>query len=232
MREGLGLRSIARDLGVDTGTVRLRASKLGLPVPWKALSGRNVSQRPLERDSMREHWLDIQRNRPALSRHQLARLCPREHAWLYRNDREWLIEHSPAPKHGKWLDQRVDWKAFDRHMAIQLRKAAKDIHQQVPPRRVTQTALVRTLEHSQRLFKSRSKLPESVRTLDELVETVEDFRLRRITWAVAELNRQALEVRAWRVRRLAGLPPKASDRVEAALTALVEHPQPIAGAAS
>ena len=218
--EGLCLRAMAREIGVDPGTVRLHASRLGLKVPWKDLPKRRALTMLPDRDSMRARWLDMQQNHADLSRRQLALLLPKERSWLYRHDREWLEQHSPTPLHKKWSDQRVDWETLDHHTATQLRKAAREITLEVPPRRITQSALERKLGWSRRMSKRQEKLPRSVGVLSVVTETIDAFRLRRIAWAVQELDRQALPTRAWRVRRLAGLPQRASPNVEAVLAAL------------
>ena len=218
--EGLSLRAMAREIGVDPRTVRLHASRLGLKVPWKDLPTRRARTVPPDRDAIRARWLDMQQNHADLSRWQLAFLLSKERSWLYRHDREWLEQHSPTALHKKWPDLRVDWETLDRSMATQLRKAAREITREVPPQRVTQAALERKLGRPRRMSERQAKLPKSIGMLGEVTETIDAFRLRRIAWAVSELDRQALPTRPWRVRRLAGLPPKVSPNVEAALAAL------------
>lgn len=218
--EGLGLRAIARCLVIDPGTVRLHAYRLGLKVPWKKLSERTVKTIARDQNSIRARWLEIQQIHRGLSRSQLAQRLPKERAWLYRHDREWLDQHSPTALRKKWSDQRVDWESLDCSIATQLRKAAQEIVREIPPQRVTQAALERKLGLPRWLSKRRAKLPKSINVLVDVAETIDGFRLRRIAWAVSELDRQTLPTRSWRVRRLAGLPPKASPRVEAALAAL------------
>ena len=218
--EGLGLRAVARYLAIDPGTVRLHASRLGLNVPWKSLPARHSRTLVPDRDAIRTRWLDMQQNHADLSRRRLALLLPKEHSWLYRHDREWLEQHSPTALHKKWPDLRVDWETLDRSMAIQLRKVAQEITREAPPQRVTQAALERKLGRPRRITERQAKLPKSIGVLGEVTETIDAFRLRRIAWTVSELDRQALPTRPWRVRRLAGLPPKASPNVEAALAAL------------
>lgn len=218
--EGLGLRAVARYLAIDPGTVRLHASRLGLNVPWKPLAARHSRTLVPDRDAIRTLWLDMQQNHADLSRRQLALLLSKERSWLYRHDREWLEQHSPRALHKKWSDRRVDWETLDRSMATQLRKAAREITREVPPQRVTQAALERKLGRPRWMSKRQTKLPKSIGVLGEVMETTDAFRLRRIVWATAELHRQALPTRAWRVRRLAGLPSIASPSVETALAAL------------
>lgn len=218
--EGLGLRAIARCLAIDPGTVRLHASRRGLNVPWKKLSERTFKTSSRDQNSIRARWLEIQQIHTGLSRSQLAQQLPKERAWLYRHDREWLDQHSPTVLRNKWSDQRVDWGSLDCSIATQLRRAAQEIVREIPPQRVTQAALERKLGLPRWLSKRRTKLPKSINVLVDVAETIDAFRLRRIAWTVSELDRQVLPTRPWRVRRLAGLPPKASPRVEAALAAI------------
>jgi hypothetical protein len=218
--EGLGLRAIARCLVIDPGTVRLHAYRLGLKVPWKKLSEWTVKTIARDQNSIRARWLEIQQIHRGLSRSQLAQRLPKERAWLYRHDRAWLDQHSPTALRKKWSDQRVDWESLDCSIATQLLKAAQEIVREIPPQRVTQAALERKLGLPRWLSKRRAKLPKSINVLVDVLETIDGFRLRRIAWAVSELDHQTLPTRSWRVRRLAGLPPKASPRVEAALAAL------------
>jgi hypothetical protein len=50
-----------------------------------------------------------------------------------------------------------------------------------------------------------------------VVESIEDFQIRRIRWAVGELDRRREPMVSWRVMRLAGLGGNISDRVKCSL---------------
>jgi hypothetical protein len=169
----------------------------------------------------------MQQNHADLSRRQLALLLPKEHSWLYRHDREWLEQHSPTALHKKWSDQRVDWEALDRGVAVQLRKFFREMLWEIPLRRVTLSALERRIGQPHWIARRQAKLPECMRVISEVTETIDAFRLRRIAWAVAELDRQALPTRSWRARRLAGLPSVTSPRAEDALVSLQMGESPL-----
>ncbi|HYD30293.1 MAG TPA: TnsD family Tn7-like transposition protein [Azospirillaceae bacterium] len=216
--EGCGLRAAARTLGVDPGSVRSHAERLGLPASWKLLQRRR-QERPDVGAAVRERWLAGQSAEPALSRKQIARHLPAEHAWLYRHDRAWLDAHSPPTTKRSPAPRRVDWSAVDRDMAATMRRAAAAVTAESPPCRVTRAELERRVGKRDWIIKRRDKLPETMAALAALTESVEAFQVRRVRWAAAELAATG-PTPAWKIRRLAGLPAKAAERVEAMLAAL------------
>ena len=64
------------------------------------------------------------------------------------------------------------------------------------------------------LEKHLRKLPRTKAYLESVKETVEDFQIRRIEWAIAELDRQGEEILEWKIMRLACLRTDCSDRVK------------------
>ena len=53
--------------------------------------------------------------------------------------------------------------------------------------------------------------------LGSVTESIDDFQIRRIRWAVNELDCRGEQVLTWRVMRLAGLGGNYSELVEAVL---------------
>ncbi len=173
--EGAGLRASARALGVDPGTVRRHAERLGLNAPWAPLKPR-----------------------------------PR----VPRSPRVACVQ--PPPRSSV---PRRDWPVLDGQLCGALRVEAERIKALSPPTRVSAALLQRQFGRRDWLASRLPKLPMTARALAEEAEGVEQFRLRRITWAAKELRRQHLPLKPWRLRRLAGLPEQASPQVEAALKA-------------
>ncbi|WP_372090357.1 TnsD family Tn7-like transposition protein [Tistrella mobilis] len=173
--EGAGLRASAWALGVDPGTVRRHAERLGLDVPWASL-----------------------KPRPHVSRSPRA-ACPRP--------------PSPDPV------PRRDWPVLDGQLCRALRAEAERIKALSPPSRASAAVLQRQFGRRDWLASRLSKLPMTARALAEESESVEQFRLRRVAWAAEELRRRNLPLKPWRLRRMAGLPRRASPQVEAALKA-------------
>lgn len=114
---------------------------------------------------------------------------------------------------------RRDWPALDGQLCLTLRAEAERIRALSPPARVSAAALQRRFGRRDWLASRLPKLPMTARALAEESESVEQFRLRRIAWAVEELICRSLPLKSWRLRRLAGLPKQTSPLVEAALIA-------------
>ncbi|MDJ0691619.1 MAG: hypothetical protein QNJ41_24330 [Xenococcaceae cyanobacterium MO_188.B32] len=58
------------------------------------------------------------------------------------------------------------------------------------------------------------KLPETRSYLESVTETVENFQIRRVEWAIAELDRRGEEIKEWKILRLACLRGDLSDKVK------------------
>jgi hypothetical protein len=79
------------------------------------------------------------------------------YAWLYRHDRDWLREHSPA-KVPKAPIQRVDWPARDARLAQEVELARRTAHSTLEPLdRIA--AVVAHVYHPTQARKHAARLP-------------------------------------------------------------------------
>lgn len=224
--QGAGLRATARALAVDTNTIRLHVAKLSLDTPWRPLARSRAAPKDDPRPSIRERWLELQRQEPQLGRKGLARQLPAEHIWLYRHDRVWLDVHSPATLTRSLPAIRVDWAAVDHNLATALRESAELVRYLSPPVRITLAELERRLGRSGWIEKRRRKLPKTLAVLAYAVESVETFQLRRIAWAKEALEGSEGSASAWKVHRLAKLPSRTSAAVRQALVSVTPTNDP------
>ncbi|MEW5993085.1 MAG: TnsD family Tn7-like transposition protein [Candidatus Zixiibacteriota bacterium] len=128
---------------------------------------------------------------------------------------------SPLPMETAQPSSReLDWGALDRQTAAAVRECAEKIRAARPPKRVSAAEIQRRLGKPGWITRRQRKLPVTVQALLAVCETVEQFQLRRVAWAVAELVERGFPVRAWRVRKLAGLGASESRSVEVALASI------------
>ena len=60
--------------------------------------------------------------------------------------------------------------------------------------------------------------------MESVTETVEEFQIRRIKWAIQWLDDSGEDILAWKVMRVAGLRENCSERVSAVLEQeLIQH---------
>ncbi|WP_084327659.1 TnsD family Tn7-like transposition protein [Salinarimonas rosea] len=203
--EGKGLCATARALGVDPGTVRQHVTRLGLAAPWKPLHSRRATSDDQKQKTNRASWQSMLSDEPRLSVTELRRRLPAEYAWLYRNDRDWLRDHRPEPATRGAPVTRVDWHSVDNSVAADVAAAVERLKTTVPPTRVTVAALERAIGRPGWIGPRKGKLPRTMATVRELVESVEAFRTRRVAWVEAVLGP---EIAPWRMRQLAGLPSR------------------------
>ena len=112
---------------------------------------------------------------------------------------------------------RVDWSLRDREILAQAQNIVKELLRENKPVRITIGRIGTTLRCKALLEKHLDKLPQTRAYLESVTETVEDFQIRRIEWAVEKLDSQGEDIKEWKLLRLAGLRENLSDRVRIAL---------------
>ena len=99
----------------------------------------------------------------------------------------------------------------------QAQNAVSNLLKKNKPVRITVGRIGATLGLKALLDKHLDKLPQTKAYLDSVTETVEDFQIRRIEWAVEELDRQGEEIKTWKILKLAGLRENLTPRVKICL---------------
>ncbi|BAY32884.1 Tn7-like transposition protein D [Nostoc carneum NIES-2107] len=224
----LGLRKTARQLNVDPRTVIRYTSLLGLKTHWKSIK----EAKPLDKEVLelnpvnyfnsinikyREAWKDLQYQYPEASKTALRRLAKGTYAWLYRHDKEWLHQNSPDFKVSVPSLGKVDWVKRDKQVLEEVKKAVLSLLSAEKPVRITIGRIGRTINLLALLEKHLSEMPLTKAYLDSVIETVEDFQIRRIQWAIQQLDNHGEEILAWKVIRVAGLGENCSEIVQAYL---------------
>jgi hypothetical protein len=208
------LRQMATTLGVDPKTVKQRAVELDLSFPRHGK--RPVTKRGLyvarPRDKShslelhRHSWSELRRQNSAAGTKQLRSKAPALYAWLYRNDRNWLEKNRPCRKPPTITRNHVDWVKRDEEFAGRIATAASYIRNQPgKPQRVTITAIGRLLG-KQALFEAAlAKLPLTRSLINSHIESGEEFAVRRVHTAAANLRRTEGNFPLWRLVQVAGV---------------------------
>lgn len=127
--------------------------------------------------------------------------------WLYRNDREWLMELN-AIRRTKAVnnDSSVDWAKRDSELVVEVEKVASEIRNDTCGTiRITTNEIGRRLHKLSLISNKLCKLPQSQNCLNVLTESVEQFQIRRIKNTIQFLNGQIGPLQSWKVRRISGL---------------------------
>ena len=234
------VNSIARRLGVDPLTVKRSAVRLGLAftrrheealIQLKPVEPSYIPQTrvtPIDPASQREAWLAAMQAHSKCGTKALRRLLPGLYAWLYRHDRVWLQTHLPVRTRTRGR-LRVNWEHRDGQLAKSVRRVAAALKEGVThPIQITIAAIGRHIRQLALLQQHMDKLPMTAAALAEVVESREDFALRRIQWAAATYFQEQYYPQRWEFIRRAGLErvatwTKIEKAVHAALQTLKQH---------
>jgi Tn7-like transposition protein D/TniQ len=234
----VSLRAIAHQLGVDPLTVKRQATRIGLPFPRSvrrcfplkipekpSLSLAQISERAAL-ETNRTTWLATIQEHPGAGVKMLRSMEPGSYTWLYRNDKMWLLEHTPLCEKPKTQPHRVDWEKRDLQLAEDVEVAALLI-KNLPgrPVHITISTIGRETGRLALLQQHLDKLPRTAGVLKEFVETREEFAVRRLWWAVTVLSLEHIYPERWLLIRKAGVArlidqPEVKDAIDAALQIL------------
>lgn len=199
----LSMREIARRLKVDVNTVKKYGEKLS---EIKEEPSHKSKDNLINKDSFRNEWLDLQKQYPEKSKTELRKVNSGLYTWLYRNDREWLNSNSPKKKQITTANNRVDWDKRDVEI-LELVKALVDeiLNSNDKPERITISRVGKKIGKLSLLEKHLPKLPRTNEYLLQNTDSVRDFQIRRIKWAIGECERQGCDLQWWKVAKIAGI---------------------------
>lgn len=210
LAEKKSYRETARLLDVDSKTVKRHLELLLKHIKGRVYlipSGKELNRR-------RANWQELCAANPGTGTRALRHLRGADYAWLYRRDRVWLQAHLPERRPPPARKGRVDWQERDSYLSSLVERAAKTMRQ-LPgrPTRVTLTSIWKLLGESASLCKKLDHLPRVRATLKTVLETKEEFAIRRLRLAAVQLRQQGEHATAWKLMREAGLRQSFHDTV-------------------
>ncbi len=226
----LSLRETARLLQADPATVKRYSQRLGLKTYWQERSQitemSNNDAYIIEINSPQEHrqrWLDLLNRYPEMSKTELRRINGALFNWLYRNDREWLNRNSPQLRATVNINTRVDWEQRDDEIFYKVKEAIRTmLATNRKPQRITISYIGSMIGLRPLLEKHLGKLPKTRAYLQEYTESIREYQIRRIHWAIQELQKKGQELHLWRIYRLAGIREEYQKNLEQTISELIQ----------
>lgn len=141
------------------------------------------------------------------------------HGWLRKNDEEWFENHSPSQVRRKGFRDLKSWNEIDKSLAKEVREICNEIYNlESFPIRVSLAEIIRRTGKQNWLQKRKKKLPITNKLLEQNLESLEDFLIRRINWTKAEFIKEKkiptllqLKVRAVVVNKVSGRTEKITN---------------------
>jgi len=129
------------------------------------------------------------------------------YAWLYRNDRDWLLAYNRAHQSQSVVRQRkVDWGARDRSLTKQLLKIIERLDTVIDGPRRSKNFLLKQLGNHGSVSKTLKFLPLLSFALNRYQESVFEFQARRLTMTVIAKVQTGAAMSRWQLMRSARLP--------------------------
>jgi hypothetical protein len=161
----------------------------------------------------RKDWSEVLRANPELGRSALREKAPDHYIWLYQHDRKWLKANLPDREHPSGPKERIDWPARDTKIALAVKLEAEKLRC-MPGRPVwiSETALARRIGKLGVISKHGDKLPLTLKALEEMSETIEEYAVRRVQWAAACLHAEGIRPSRWQLQIRATISHRVATR--------------------
>jgi hypothetical protein len=125
---------------------------------------------------------------------------PREYAWLRQHNSDWLKKHSPQTQKHVHTTSSIDWKRRDAEYAVAVRDAASRlINAPGRPIQVTKTAIGRAIGAVTLLQQKLDKMSLTAQVLAGVVETREQYAVRRVWWSADLYCQEYVLPREWQL---------------------------------
>ena len=190
---------VASRCGVSVSTVYRVRAQLPSSGPTQLV------QRLEEETAMRRRRWTMALNSCRAAGGKAARgIAPADYAWLYRHDREWLASTTMTARRPRVPRARVDWAERDAQLTELMLKHLEVLRSETPPTRITRDRLIRPLGKAM-VQRNQQRLPNLHSQINQAAESQEEFRVRRVDYAIASIVRTGQDLKLWRVKRLSGL---------------------------
>lgn len=185
----LSLSEIARRFGTTTLLVARHAIRLNLPMNTegtRSLTGYIRNRNPItylseKTQKSRNQWLKIIEKYPASSRQKLEKKVTTLYLWLQRNDSEWFNAHLPEQVTINRKIDLLDWTKIDVDLACKIQTVCDAIRSESKKlTRVSITEIIKRVGYKKWIDKRHQKLPKTTHLINEQLETIEDFMIRKL----------------------------------------------------
>lgn len=194
----LGLRELSRRMGADPNTIKRFLND-------EKDSNLNIEQKIDSVKKDRQSWLSLQRMYPQKSIKQLREAEKALYMRLYRSDREWLKANSPKPIK-RTSSERIDWNKRDEEILEKVKEAVKNLLKlEDKPVRITSGRIGYMIDEKALLEKKLDKMPKTKEFIDEVTETAQAFRLRRVKHVLYGMDKTGEVINSWKVLRKSGI---------------------------
>lgn len=227
----LHLREVARELRVDLKTIRKYVDKYNLNTNYKyaefeaktiSNSEDNIQQNfnyENLRRAYRLKWKTLLQNNPGINKTKLKEIDKQTFYWLNYHDKEWLIQNSPYVKINNRSFSKVDWETRDLQIKCNIESLIKSFEaKDERPKWISKDMIGKTLGMQYLLRNNLEKLPLTREYINKVCESRDEYKIKRIKWAITRLKAIDGELKIWKIKQLAGVLSRQSQYIDDAIS--------------
>jgi len=163
-----------------------------------------VREKPESTVIYRKRWLKLIEDNPNCNRSELARKDLKIYKWMLYNDYEWFDEHTPKP-----ICRRINWELRDQDCLERAIQAISDLfNTSGRPQWISYYAVGKMIAAGNGIYQIINKLPKTKQYLESIVETKDEWRRRKIQWAINALFNEGVTLSTYQVRVKSGISSK------------------------
>jgi hypothetical protein len=151
----------------------------------------------------RKKWRKVLKENPKANRDKLIKLANFEYLWLMRNDADWMKNHLPEVLKLDRKRNLLNWEKIDDELSDKVEQACQEIYSINPPKRVSITEVIKIVGNKSWLEKREEKLPKIAKILNEKLELMEDFIIRKIHLTEQKFIKKRIVPARYRLRNAA-----------------------------
>ena len=193
IKSGKSIRSIAASLHADSKTIKqklIKATKQNSP--------------SIVISNKKKEWTQLMKKFPFHTITDLRKIKPAIYSFLYRSDKNWLLEQS-YPSKNRLPVRRINWEQRDTQLLNEVKIAFGQLKTQHPKRRRSITALLKLIGKESMYRVNKTKLPKLAAFLKRNSENPHQFRLRRLAMATIEMRERKEPITYWNLLRAANI---------------------------
>lgn len=216
--KGLSIRAIARELNVDSKTVKKYLANR------EELINIEIAENSLTKQ-YRTELLNEMNQISKITRTHLRKRIPKQYMFLYRHDKEWLFTNLPTKRKKDQPTQTVDWDLRDQKYYMKIKLFHHEILLLEKPVRITQTLIGKRLGILANLERHLDKLPRTKKLLNEIKETVHDFQIRRCYRIIDQMLLENEPILLWKVQRVGAVKSHHFQKIKLLLEVYIQMKQ-------
>ena len=138
---------------------------------------------PQIKKDYRQKWVSIRLKYPDLFRKDLIKKGNNIYNWLRRNDWDWLENNIPKSRKVGRIGEKLNWSKIDLELSKKIKNTYKEIKDfKKFPLRISLAEIMRRVGNRTWLHNRHKNLPLTTKTLNENLESWEDFMVRKVKW--------------------------------------------------